>query len=573
MTRVNGNDGLTCSMPIRDLAVHWDRDRALALLKLSRRTAPTTSRSASAPRQDYQVTIEHRLRDPQLDRRRRRHRHPDAEPPGRAELVHRDDGQRARAVLPRRRDATTSSARSSSPAPAAPSAPAWTSPPTGNVFGLDESRSPTPADLRDRLDDEPFHAGVRDTGGKVTLAIHDCPKPVIAAINGAAVGIGATMTLAMDIRLASTKARIGFVFGRLGIVPEAASTWFLPRIVGIQQALEWVYSAEILTAEQALAGRLVRSVHEPEDLLDAAYELARTFVVGRSPVALGLAKQMLYRNSAADHPIEAHRADSLAMWHASRRRQGGRRRLPREARPGVHRPGERAARDLLTATSGTACTSRIVGTSRAGCIRRPGPSLGRCADHVRATHRVTVGVGDRRQPFERWREGERGALDDLVRLLSPMLWQVVARQRPRPRPPPRTSSRRPGSTLVARASRSPSPAPSLAGCAPRPAVRRGGSPSRPPGSTRSEDERSPQASRRAGAGGQVVLDDDNARLWALPRPAARALPAAAADRGRRGPARLHRVASHLGMPVGSIGPTRGRCLDKLRHELALAGGR
>jgi enoyl-CoA hydratase/carnithine racemase len=187
----------------------------------------------------------------------------------------------------------------------------------GNVFGLDETANPTPADLRDHLTEEPFQSGVRDTGGKVTLAIHACPKPVIAAINGPAVGIGATMTLAMDLRLASTKARIGFVFGRLGIVPEAASTWFLPRIVGIQQALEWVYSAEILTAEQALAGRLLRSVHEPEDLLEAAYGLARTFVVGRSPVALALAKQMVYRNSAAEHPIEAHRADSLAMWHAS----------------------------------------------------------------------------------------------------------------------------------------------------------------------------------------------------------------------------------------------------------------
>ena len=133
----------------------------------------------------------------------------------------------------------------------------------------------------------------------MTLAIHALPKPVIGAINGAAVGIGATMTLAMDIRLASTRARIGFVFGRLGIVPEACSTWFLPRIVGIQQALEWVYSAEILTAEQALAGRLVRSLHEPDDLLPAAIDLARSFVVDRSPAALGLAKQLVYRNSAA----------------------------------------------------------------------------------------------------------------------------------------------------------------------------------------------------------------------------------------------------------------------------------
>ncbi len=187
----------------------------------------------------------------------------------------------------------------------------------GNVFGLDESLDPTPADLREHLTEEPFQSGVRDTGGKVTLAVHELPKPVIAAINGPAVGIGATMTLAMDLRLASTRARIGFVFGRLGIVPEAASTWFLPRIVGLQQALEWIYSADILTAEEALAGRLVRSVHEPDELLDAAVGLARSFVVRRSPAALGMAKQLLYRNAAVHHPIEAHRADSLAMWHAS----------------------------------------------------------------------------------------------------------------------------------------------------------------------------------------------------------------------------------------------------------------
>jgi enoyl-CoA hydratase/carnithine racemase len=187
----------------------------------------------------------------------------------------------------------------------------------GNVFGLDESLQPTPADLREHLTEEPFQSGVRDTGGKVTLAIHELPKPVIAAINGPAVGIGATMTLAMDLRLASTAARIGFVFGRLGIVPEAASTWFLPRIVGLPQALEWVYSAEILTAEQAREGRLVRSVHEPDELLGAAQDLARSFVVRRSPVALGLAKRLLYRNAGQPDPVEAHRSDSLAMWHAS----------------------------------------------------------------------------------------------------------------------------------------------------------------------------------------------------------------------------------------------------------------
>ena len=140
---------------------------------------------------------------------------------------------------------------------------------------------------------------------------------MIAAINGPAVGIGATMTLAMDLRLASTTARIGFVFGRLGIVPEAASSWFLPRIVGIQQALEWVYSAEILDADAALAGRLVRSVHEPEELLPAAHELACSFVAGRSPVALGLAKRLLYRNSAVADPLDAHLSDSLAMYWTS----------------------------------------------------------------------------------------------------------------------------------------------------------------------------------------------------------------------------------------------------------------
>ncbi|GAA1131994.1 crotonase/enoyl-CoA hydratase family protein [Nocardioides aquiterrae] len=187
----------------------------------------------------------------------------------------------------------------------------------GNVFGLDETLRPGVEEFRASYDEAPYDDGVRDTGGKVTLAIHALPKPVLAAINGPAVGIGATMTLAMDLRLASTRARIGFVFGRLGIVPEAASTWFLPRIVGIQQALEWVYSADVLDADAALAGRLVRSVHDPDELLPAAQELARSFVAGRSPVALGLAKRLLYRNSAAAEPLEAHLSDSLAMYWTS----------------------------------------------------------------------------------------------------------------------------------------------------------------------------------------------------------------------------------------------------------------
>jgi len=187
----------------------------------------------------------------------------------------------------------------------------------GNVFGLDEDLRPTPAQFRAAYDRAPYADGVRDTGGKVTLAIHALPKPVIAAINGAAVGIGATMTLAMDLRLASTRARIGFVFGRLGIVPEAASSWFLPRIVGVQQALEWVYSADVLTAEQAYAGRLLRSVHEPDDLLPAAQELARSFVTDRSPVALGLAKRLIHHGAGSADPLEAHLSDSMAMYWTS----------------------------------------------------------------------------------------------------------------------------------------------------------------------------------------------------------------------------------------------------------------
>ncbi len=187
----------------------------------------------------------------------------------------------------------------------------------GNVFGLNDDERPTPEDMETRFDDEAFIRGVRDTGGRVTLSIHACTKPVIAAVNGPAVGIGATMMCAMDVRLASEKARIGFVFGKLGIVPEAASTWFLPRIVGIPQALDWLYSADILTAEEARAGGLVRSVHAPDDLLPAAYELADRYTKNRSPVGVALTRQMVYRNSAQEHPVDAHKVDSLAMFYAS----------------------------------------------------------------------------------------------------------------------------------------------------------------------------------------------------------------------------------------------------------------
>lgn len=187
----------------------------------------------------------------------------------------------------------------------------------GNVFGLDEDQRPTMKDMNARLHDPEIEAGVRDTGGRVTLAIFDCKKPVIAAINGAAVGIGATMTLAMDVRIASEKARIGFVFGRIGIVPEACSTWFLPRIVGMSQALEWYFSADILDPQEALRGGLVKAVVPPEELLSEAYKLAHKFVDNRSPVSVAFMRQMLYRNSAQPHPVEAHKVESLAVFYTS----------------------------------------------------------------------------------------------------------------------------------------------------------------------------------------------------------------------------------------------------------------
>lgn len=187
----------------------------------------------------------------------------------------------------------------------------------GNVFGLDETQVPTLDDMNNSLDDPAILHGVRDTGGRVTLAIYDCTKPVIAAINGAAVGIGATMTLAMDIRLASENARIGFVFNKLGIVPEACSSWFLPKIVGISQALEWVYSAEIIKPETAKEARLVKAVYPAETLLEEAYKIANKIAKNTSAVAIALSRQMMYRNSAQPHPIEAHKIESLAMFYSS----------------------------------------------------------------------------------------------------------------------------------------------------------------------------------------------------------------------------------------------------------------
>lgn len=187
----------------------------------------------------------------------------------------------------------------------------------GNVFGLDERLQPTPRDMALRFDEPAIVGGVRDTGGRVALAMYRCLKPIVGAINGAAVGIGATMTLPMDVRLASRTARIGFVFGKLGIVPEACSSWFLPRLVGLPQALLWTYGGQVFDAQEALRGGLVQQVLEPDALVGAAQALARSFVAGRSPVAVALTRQMMYRNAAFASPEDAHRVDSLAMFYTS----------------------------------------------------------------------------------------------------------------------------------------------------------------------------------------------------------------------------------------------------------------
>jgi enoyl-CoA hydratase/carnithine racemase len=159
---------------------------------------------------------------------------------------------------------------------------------------------------------------VRDGGGRLTLRIYDSKKPVIAACNGAAVGVGATMQLAMDIRLASDNARYGFVFARRGIVPEAASSWFLPRLVGISTALEWCYTGRIFGAKEALDAGLVRSVHSQAELLDAARALALEIAENASPVSVAMTRAMLWRNAAAEHPMAAHRVDSRAIYRLSK---------------------------------------------------------------------------------------------------------------------------------------------------------------------------------------------------------------------------------------------------------------
>ncbi len=166
--------------------------------------------------------------------------------------------------------------------------------------------------------DDLSDARVRDGGGLLTLRLFESKKPLISACNGVAVGVGATMQLAMDIRLASTTARYGFVFARRGIVPEAASSWFLPRIVGISQALEWCYTGRIFDAEEAKSGGLVRSIHAPEDLLHAAKTLAAEIAENTSAISVAMTRAMMWRLASTDHPMEAHKIDSRAIYRLSR---------------------------------------------------------------------------------------------------------------------------------------------------------------------------------------------------------------------------------------------------------------
>ena len=157
-----------------------------------------------------------------------------------------------------------------------------------------------------------------DGGGVLTLRIHELRKPIIAAINGPAVGVGVTMTLAMDIRVAADVAKFGFVFARRGIVPEACSSYFLPRIVGISQALEWCYSGRVFPAEEALAGGLVRSLHDKDELLDVARGIAGDIKDETSAISVTLIRHMMWRMLGADHPVEAHNIDSRGVYYTGR---------------------------------------------------------------------------------------------------------------------------------------------------------------------------------------------------------------------------------------------------------------
>jgi enoyl-CoA hydratase/carnithine racemase len=184
----------------------------------------------------------------------------------------------------------------------------------GFCAGADLSGGANTFNASSRAPVDPGLDGHRDGGGKLTLRLFESLKPTIAACNGPAVGVGVTMQLAMDVRLASSEARYGFVFTRRGIVMEACSSWFLPRLVGPQQALEWVMTGRVFPAEEALKRRLVRSVHAPAELLPEAYKLAREIADNTSPVSVALNRQMLWKMLGADHPMEAHKVDSKGIY-------------------------------------------------------------------------------------------------------------------------------------------------------------------------------------------------------------------------------------------------------------------
>jgi len=190
---------------------------------------------------------------------------------------------------------------------------------TGGATFDREARKDRPP-VPDGADGKPdlSHDSARDGGGRMTLRVFNCKKPVIGAVNGAAVGIGVTMLLPMDVRIASSEARFGFVFSQRGIVPEAASSWFLPRIVGIAQALEWCYSGRVFPASEALEGKLVSRVVAPDELLPTARAIARSFIDNTAPVSVALIRQIMWRMLGAGHPMEAHRIDSRAMFHRGR---------------------------------------------------------------------------------------------------------------------------------------------------------------------------------------------------------------------------------------------------------------
>ncbi|WP_373376443.1 crotonase/enoyl-CoA hydratase family protein [Cupriavidus nantongensis] len=190
---------------------------------------------------------------------------------------------------------------------------------SGRAFcaGADLSGGSSTFDFEKRYGASPDTAH-RDGGGRVSLRIFRSLKPVIAAVNGAAVGVGVTMQLPMDIRLASTDAKFGFVFARRGITPEAASSWFLSRVVGISTALEWCYTGRVFSAQEAHERGLVRSLHAPEDLLPAAQTIAREIAANAAPVSVAISRQLIWRMAGASHPMEAHKIDSRAIQSRGR---------------------------------------------------------------------------------------------------------------------------------------------------------------------------------------------------------------------------------------------------------------